>query len=100
MKTSLIKQTSAWLPMAMSAAALALLLGYVAIIGIHEPGGDEGAAARIFQLLMVAQLPIIGYFALKWLPQAPRMALLIVALQISVALVPVLSILYLEKGLY
>jgi hypothetical protein len=86
--------------MAMSAAALALLLGYVVIIGVHESSGDEGAAARIFQLLIVAQLPIIGFFALKWLPQAPRKALLILALQIAIALVPILTIFYLERGLY
>ncbi len=86
--------------MAMSAAALALLLGYVAIIGVHEPRGDEGAAARIFQLLLVAQLPVIGFFVLKWLPQAPKKALLILILQIFVALVPILTVFYLESGLY
>lgn len=88
--------------MAMSAAALALLLGYVAVFGIQEPSpnADEGAAARIFQLLLVAQLPVIGFFLLKWMPQAPKKALLILALQIIVALVPVITILYLERGLY
>jgi hypothetical protein len=100
MKTLLIKQTSAWLPVAMSLAALALLLGYVAIAGVHEPRGDEGAAARVFQLLLVAQLPMLGYFALKWVPQSPRNALLILAVQIAVALVPILTIFYLESGLY
>jgi hypothetical protein len=102
MKVSLIKQASAWLPMALSAVALALLLGYVAVFGIQEPGpgADESVAARIFQLLIVAQVPIIGFFALKWVPQAPKQALLILALQIAIALVPILTIFYLERGLY
>ena len=51
-KNSLLKQPSAWIPVAMSFAALVMLLGYVAIFGIvqHE---DEGAPAHIFQLIMV-----------------------------------------------
>ena len=42
---------------------------------------DEGAAAHIFQLLIVAQVPVGAFFAIKWLPQAPRQALLVLALQ-------------------
>ena len=75
-----MKQPSAFLPLAMSLAALAMLLGYVAIFGVaqHE---DERAPARIFQLLLVLQLPIVAFFAIKWLPQAPKQALRILALQ-------------------
>jgi hypothetical protein len=100
MKASLMRRTSAWLPMMMSAMAFALLLGYVAIFGIQESSGDEGAAARIFQLLMIGQVPVIGFFGLTWLPEAPKQALLILALQIAIALVPILTISYLERGLY
>ena len=79
MNVSLMKKPSAFLPMAMSLAALALVLGHAAIFGIvHE--ADEGAAAHIFQLLMVAQVPLIGYFALRFLPQARRQALQVLAL--------------------
>lgn len=80
MNASLMKKPSAFLPMAMSLAALALVLGHTAIFGIvHE--ADEGTAAHIFQLLMAAQAPLIGYFALRFLPQAPRQALQVLALQ-------------------
>lgn len=89
-----IKQPSAFLPVVMSLAALALVLGHAAIFGItHE--SDEGTAAHIFQLLMVAQLPIIAYFALKWLPRAPRRALQILALQAGAALAAIASVVFL-----
>ena len=77
---SLIKQPSAFLPIAMSLAALALVLGHIAIFGVvHE--ADEGTPAHLFQLLMAGQVPIVAYFALKWLPRAPRQALGVLALQ-------------------
>jgi hypothetical protein len=60
-----MKQPSAYLPLAMSLAALALVLGHAAMFGIvHE--ADEGAAAHIFQILMAAQIPVVAYFAIKW----------------------------------
>ena len=76
---SLIKQTSAWLPLAMALAALALVLGHAAIFGVvHE--ADEGAAAHVWQILMAAQLPIIAYFILKWLLRRPGQSLRVLAL--------------------
>jgi hypothetical protein len=44
-------------------------------------------------LLFVAQIPIVAFFAIKWLPQAPKEALPVLALQIGaviLALAPVL----------
>jgi hypothetical protein len=85
MKFSLMKQPSAWFPVAMSLAALALVLGYVARFGVvHE--ADEGAVAHVFQLLMAAQAPLVAYFALKWLPRVPGQALCVLALQAGAAL--------------
>ena len=76
---SLLKQQSAWLPLGMSLAALILVLGHAAIFGIvHET--DEGTAAHVWQVLMAAQLPIVAYFMLKWLPRRPREALQVLAL--------------------
>ena len=75
-----MKQPGAFLPIAMSLAALALVLGHFAMYGIvHET--DEGTPAHIFQLLMAAQIPIIAFFAIKWLPPAPKQTMLILALQ-------------------
>ncbi len=76
---SLIRQPSAFLPLVMSLVALALVLGHAAVFGIvHEV--DEGAAAHIWQILMAAQLPILAYFVVRWLPKRPRDALQILAL--------------------
>src|ERR1039457_3614199 len=80
-----MKQPSALLPLAMSVAALALVLVHVAIFGVvHE--ADEGTAAHLWQLLMAGQVPVVAYFALKWLPRAPGQALRVLALQAAAAL--------------
>jgi len=78
--STMMKQPSAYLPVAMSLAALGTVLGSVAMFGVVR-GGDEGTAAHIFQLLIAAQLPIVAYFAIKWVPRAPRQALIVLALQ-------------------
>ena len=77
---SLIRQQSALIPLVMSLAGLTLVIGHAAMYGIvHE--ADEGAAAHIFQILMAAQIPVLAYFAFKWLPSQPRQALQVLALQ-------------------
>ena len=93
---SLLKQPSAWLPLVMSLAALVLVLGYVAIFGI-VPHTDERAPARIFQLIMVTQLPITAYFAFKWLPMRPLQALLVLALQAGAWIIPIVTVMWLES---
>jgi hypothetical protein len=94
MNVSPIKQPSAWIPLVLSLAALALVLGHFAKYGIvHE--ADEGTAAHIFQILMVVQVPVVTYFAITWLTRAPRQALLVLALQGCAALAAVASVLFL-----
>jgi hypothetical protein len=79
MNIHLIKKPLALLPIAMSLAALALVLGHAAIFGITREA-DEGAAAHVWQILMSAQLPIVAYFIIKWLPKRPRESLQVLAL--------------------
>jgi hypothetical protein len=63
----------------MSLAALAVVLVHAAKFGVvHEH--DEGAAAHIWQLLIAGQVPVIAFFAIKWLPRATRQALLALAI--------------------
>jgi hypothetical protein len=89
-----MKQPSAYLPLAISLAALALVLGHAALFGItHEI--DEGTPAHIFQLLMAAQMPVVALFAITWVPRAPRQALQILALQAGAALAAVAAVLFL-----
>jgi hypothetical protein len=85
------KRPSAFLPIVMSVAALATLGIYVAFNGT-APQPDEVPAARIWQLLMVGQIPIIAYFALRWIWKAPKPVLAILAIQAAAflaALAPV-----------
>jgi hypothetical protein len=81
----MVKRPSAFLPLVMSFAALATVLIVVVLHGT-SPKADEGAAAHIWQLLMAGQLPFVAFFALRWVPQSPRQAVPILALQLAAAL--------------
>ena len=80
MTFSLVKHPSGWLPIGLSLAALATVLVQVVLFGTARQA-DEGAAAHLWQIFMVAQLPVIAYFAIKWTPRVPRRALAVLALQ-------------------
>jgi len=92
---ALLRHPTAWLPIAMSLAALTFVLIYARVVGV-EAHEDEGTAARIFQVIMLVQAGIIVAFATRWLPRAPRPAAAVIALQIVVASIPVVAILMLE----
>ena len=92
---SLIKRPSAFVPIAMSFAAFAVVAGYLVIFGAARQV-DEGAAAHIWQLLVGAQIPLIVFFVIKWLPQAPQAALRILALQVVAGLVAVAPVYFLH----
>jgi hypothetical protein len=91
---ALARLPSACIPMAMSLTALAVVLGSIAISGVvHQ--ADEGFTAHVWQLLMVGQLPLLAFFAIKWLPRTPRQALAVVALQIVTTLAAIAPVLIL-----
>jgi hypothetical protein len=94
----LLRRPAAWSPLAISSMALALVLGYAALVGTGAPAGthDERAPARIFQLLMAFDVLLIGVFAVRWLPRAPRSAAAIALAQILLAAVPVAALVLLE----
>ena len=85
MNFSLMKQPSGFIPMAMSLAALALVVGHIALFGVAREA-DEGTAAHLWQLLMAGQVPVVAYFAVKWLPKTPGNALRVLVLQFVAAL--------------
>ena len=85
MDRSLLTRPTALIPLAMSLAALAIVVAYAALFGTARQT-DEGTAAHLWQLLMAGQLPVVAYFALKWLPVEPRRALVVLALQLGAAL--------------
>ena len=85
MHSGLLKQPSALIPLAMSVVALAIVIGYAVTYGVARQA-DEGTAAHLWQPFMAAQVPVIAFFAIRWLPAEPRRALLILALQVGAAL--------------
>ena len=93
--STMLKQPSAFLPVAMSFAALATVLAHVVMFGIVREA-DEGTAAHIFQLLMTAEVPIVAFFAIKWLPRIPRQALQVLALQVGAALAALAPVFFLD----
>ncbi len=85
MSFSALRQPTAIIPLAMSFAAVAVVLGHIAVSGVAREA-DEGTAAHLWQLLMAGQIPVVAVFAAMWLPRAPRQALLILVLQAAAGL--------------
>ena len=104
--SSAFRATSGWIPLLLSGAAVALLVGYLAT-GPHPPNivvehgiarRDEGAVAHLWQLLMVLQLPIIGWFALRWLPRDPKRTAMMLALQALAIVAAAMPVYVLERS--
>jgi hypothetical protein len=98
---TMVRRPSAFLPIAMSLLALALLGGayiYGRATGqgalVHEP--DEGSIAHLWQFLMAGQLPVLAYFAIKWLPRAPKQTLRVLALQAGAVLAAMAPVYFLN----
>jgi hypothetical protein len=71
--------------MAMAMTALAVVMIHIAVYGAAREA-DEGPAAHIWQLLMVAQLPALFVFGIRWLTKAPKRALGVLALLVAAIL--------------
>ena len=97
MKLTLMREPSAALPVLMSLAALCIVVGHIAVYGfVHET--DEGTAAHIFQLLMAGQVPVIAWFAMKWLSRDTAQALRVLVLQLLAAIPPFVALWILEHN--
>ena len=91
--TTMFKKPSAFLPVALSIAALVTVTIHIMMFGTARQA-DEGAAAHIFQLLMLFQVPIVAFFAIRWLPRFPRTALLVLVLQAAAGLAALAPVFY------
>jgi hypothetical protein len=87
----IMRHPSAFLPVAMSIGALAIIVLVFTLQGT-SPQPDEGTAAHIWQLLMAGQIPIVAFFAIKWLPKSPGQAAPILALQLGAALAAIIPV--------
>jgi len=90
---AVVRRPSALIPLAMSLTALAIVMGHIAMYG-HAREADEGAAAHLWQILMAGQLPVLAFFAIKWLRRAPRQALEVLALQAGAVLASMAPVFY------
>ena len=91
MEVNMGKEASAMIPVIMSLGALALVAIQAGTQGF-APEHDEGAVAHLWQVLMVAQLPVIAFFAFRWLRRAPLQAVTVLMVQVlawAAAAVPV-----------
>ena len=88
-RRSPFRATSGWIPVALAGTAIVLLAGHL-LTGPHTPNTvvengvprvDESGAARLWQLLMLLQVPCVLYFAAWWLPKDPRRALAMLGIQ-------------------
>jgi hypothetical protein len=60
----------------------------------HE--ADEGSTAHIFQLLIAVQVPVVAYFAITWLPKAPKYAVQVLSLQAGAAIAALAPVYFLN----
>jgi len=91
----MLRRPSAFLPIAMSLIALAVVLVHIAMFGVAREA-DEGAAAHIWQLLMAGQLPIVAFFVVKSVRQSARFMMLALALQLGAALLALAPVYFLH----
>lgn len=83
-QANLFRKPSGVLPPLMSLVALLVVLVYAARFGTAAQA-DEGTAAHLWQLMMGCQLPIVVYFAMRWIPQHSRRAIGVTAVHLSAA---------------
>ena len=88
-----LRHPSAFAPILMSLVALSLVILHIALYGSAREA-DEGTVAHLWQLLMGLQIPIIAFFAIRWLPASPRSAIAVLALQLVAGLAAAAPVFY------
>ncbi len=93
---SLLKKPSAWFPIAVSLAILAVMLIGIAMSGVPAHQADEGTGAHIFQIWLVLEILMMAFFAIRWVPQAPKQALTVLTIQIVAVLAACAPVFFLK----
>lgn len=93
--TAAFKRPTAFLPIAMSFAAIVAVLVHVVRFG-PAPQPDEGATAHLWQLLMGCQVPVIAFFFLRWAAKELRASLVVFATQVTAALAALAPVYFLR----
>ena len=90
----ILKHPSAWVPLAASLVVLIIWTISIAAFGAPVRQPDEGAGAHLFQIWLVFEVFMLAFFAIKWLPKAPKQALLIMIFEIVAALAACAPVFY------
>lgn len=80
-RSGTLRHPSGFIPILMSLGAMTTIVVHLALHGTASQP-DEGAAARIWQVLMAGQIPFILFFAARWVSQS-RQALPVLAVQLG-----------------
>jgi len=91
---NLFWRPSGALPLLMSLIGLSTVLGYAVRFGTAAQT-DEGTAAHTWQLMMGCQLPIVVYFAMRWVPRYGRRAIGVTAVHLAAAFAAAFPVWYL-----
>lgn len=89
--TTLVRQPVAYAPLVLAALGVAMIIAQLVRFGT-APQPDETGYARLWQLLMLMEVPAIAIFAVRWVPTARRPALMVLGLQlaaVALAVVPI-----------
>lgn len=91
------RKISAWLPILLSLAMMGVLLYFVKSNGgVAQPEADEGTGAHLFQIWLAVESLMLLFFALRWLPKAPRQGFFILTLQILAILLVAFPVFYFQ----
>ena len=96
MNISIIKKPSAWIPIAMPLTVLIIMLIAIVMSAVPVHQADEGTGAHLFQIWMVLEIVCVTFFLIKWFPRDPKPALVVLALQIGAALLPMGVVFFLK----
>ena len=85
---SILKKPSAWVPIVLPLIFFVYLVIYISIFGIVRQE-DEGTGAHLFQLWLLLEPFMLGFFAFKYFKGARKETLIILAVQIIAAPLPI-----------
>ena len=88
-----LRHPSAFGPILMSLIALSLVAFHIALHGTAREA-DEGTVVHLWQLLMALQIPVIGFFAIRYFPQHRSAATAVLGLQLLAGVAAVAPVLY------
>ena len=91
----ILKLPSAWVPIVLSITMLLIMVIIFSMSPIPPVRqADEGVGAHLFQIWLVLEIILIPFFALSWLPQKPKDALVILVIQIAFVFIVCFPIFY------